>query len=101
MILKGSQRGHGRKLAQHLLNDTDNDFVEVHEVSGFLSDDVTGAFMEIENIAKGTCAKQPFFAVALNPPIDASVTVEMFEEAANRITEAQGLEGQPRVMVFP
>ena len=43
MILKGSQRGHGRKLAQHLLNDVENDFVEVHSVDGFLSDDVTGA----------------------------------------------------------
>ncbi|SFO40914.1 Relaxase/Mobilisation nuclease domain-containing protein [Cohaesibacter marisflavi] len=100
MILKGSQRSHGRKLAQHLLNDADNDFVEVHEVSGFLSDDVTGAFMEIENIAKGTRCKQPYFSVSLNPPDDASVTLEMFEEAANRIAEAQGLEGQPRVMVF-
>jgi len=100
MILKGSQRGSGRKLAQHLLNDTDNDFVEVHEVSGFLSDDVTGAFMEIENIAKGTRAKQPFFAVALNPPMEANVTVEMFEDAADRIAKAQGLEDQARVIVF-
>ena len=100
MILKGSQRSHGRKLAQHLLNEADNDFVEVHEVSGFLSDDVTGAFMEIENIAKGTRCKQPYFSVSLNPPDDASVTMEMFEEAANLIAEAQGLEDQPRVMVF-
>ncbi|TLP49323.1 relaxase [Cohaesibacter sp. CAU 1516] len=100
MILKGSQRGNGRKLAQHLLNDEDNDFVEVHEVSGFLSDDVTGAFMEIENIAKGTRCQQPYFAVALNPPMEASVTVDMFEDTADRIAKAQGLEGQPRVVVY-
>ena len=100
MILKGSQRSHGRKLAQHLLNDVDNDFVEVHQVSGFLSDDMMGALMEIENIAKGTRCKQPYFSVSLNPPDDASVTLEMFEDAADRIAEAQGLEDQPRVMVF-
>ena len=100
MILKGSQRGHGRKLAQHLLNDVENDFVEVHSVDGFLSDDVTGAFMEIENIAKGTRCNQPFFAVALSPPADASVTVEVFEEAADRIAKSHGLEDQPRVIVF-
>ncbi|MEP1932174.1 MAG: relaxase/mobilization nuclease domain-containing protein [Nisaea sp.] len=100
MILKASQRGHGRKLAQHLLNYIENDFVEVHQVSGFLSDDVTGAFREVENIAKGTRCKQPFFSVALNPPADAGATVAMFEAAADRIAKEIGLTDQPRVLVF-
>ena len=100
MILVGAQRGHGKKLADHLLNDRDNDHVEVHEVSGFVSDDLTGAFKEVQAIAKGTRCTQPFFCVSLNPPADAAVTVEMFEAAADRIAVAQGLVGQPRAMVF-
>ena len=100
MILKGSQRGNAKKLAVHLLNDYDNDFVEVHEVSGFLSDDVTGAFKEIQAIAKGTKCRQPMFAVSMSPPADVTATVEMFEAAADRIAEANGLADQPHVLVF-
>lgn len=100
MIFKGSQRGNAKKLAVHLLNVEDNDCVEVHEVSGFLSDDVTGAFKEVQAISKGTRCRQPFFSVSLSPPADASVTIEVFEDAANRIAEANGLTGQPRVIVF-
>lgn len=100
MILKGSQRGNAKKLAVHLLDVEDNDCVEVHEVSGFLSDDVTGAFKEVQAIAKGTRCSQPFFSVSLSPPVNASVTIEMFEDAANRIAKVNGLTGQPRAIVF-
>ncbi|MGJ8535498.1 MAG: relaxase/mobilization nuclease domain-containing protein [Alphaproteobacteria bacterium] len=100
MILKGSQRGNAKKLAVHLLNAEDNDCVEVHEVSGFLSDDVTGAFKEVQAISKGTRCRQPFFSVSLSPPLNASVTIEMFEDAANRIAKVNGLTGQPRIIVF-
>ena len=37
MILKASQRSGGQNLGRHLLNAEDNEQVEVHEVSGFLS----------------------------------------------------------------
>ncbi|MEP1574432.1 relaxase/mobilization nuclease domain-containing protein [Roseibium album] len=100
MMLKGAQRGNAKKLALHLLNEDDNDLVEVHEVSGFVSEDVTGAFKEIQAIAKGTKCRQPFFSVSMNPPANVSVTVEMIEEAADRIAEVNGLVGQPRVLVF-
>lgn len=100
MILKGAQRGNAKKLAVHLLNETDNDFVEVHEITGFLSDDMTSAFKEVQAIAKGTRCTQPFFSVSLNPPGDVSASPEVFEAAADRIAEANGLTGQPRVIVF-
>ena len=48
MIIKASQRGGGRKLAAHLMNDRDNEHVELHEVRGFVSDDLHGAFLEVE-----------------------------------------------------
>lgn len=100
MILKGAQRGSAKALAVHLLNDRDNDHVELHEVSGFLSDDVTGAFKEIQAIAKGTRCRQPFFSVSLNPPAEASVTIEMFEAAIDRVAKTNGLSNQPRVIIF-
>ncbi|MDJ0628821.1 MAG: relaxase [Rhodobacter sp.] len=100
MIFKGAQRAGAKRLAVHLLNTDDNDFVEVHEVRGFVSYDVTGAFKEVQAIAKGTRCTQPFFSVSLNPPTDASVTIEAFEDAVRRIEEANGLTGQPRVVIF-
>ncbi len=99
-MLKGAQRGYAKGLALHLLNEDDNDFVEVHDVSGFVSEDVTGAFKEVQAVAKGTKCSQPFFSVSINPPANVSVPVEMFEEAADRIAEVNGLVGQPRVLVF-
>ena len=58
MILKGSQRGGASKLAAHLLRLDENDHVEVHELRGFLGDDLRGALQEADAIAKGTRCRQ-------------------------------------------
>ena len=57
MILKASQRGGGRDLAVHLLK-PENEHVEVHEVRGFCSETVLGAFKEAQAIARGTRCQQ-------------------------------------------
>lgn len=44
MILKGNQRASGRELALHMLNVEDNEHAVVHELRGFLSDDLIEAF---------------------------------------------------------
>ncbi len=98
MILKASQRGGATRLAAHLLNTQDNEHVEVHEVSGFIADNLQDAFQETSAIAKGTRCRQFFFSVSLNPP--ENVPISAFEDAAKRIEQKMGLEGQPRVMVF-
>jgi ATP-dependent exoDNAse (exonuclease V) alpha subunit/predicted mannosyl-3-phosphoglycerate phosphatase (HAD superfamily) len=100
MILKGAQRGSAKALALHLLNDDDNDHVEVHSITGFISNDVTGAFKEVQAIAKGTKCTQPFFSVSMNPPLDESVSVETFETAIQEIEDSQNLKDQPRVIIF-
>lgn len=46
MILKGSQRSGGKQLGLHLLREDQNEHVEVHEVSGFVSETVLGAMKE-------------------------------------------------------
>lgn len=100
MILKGNERGNGKQLALHLLNEHDNEHVEVHEVRGFVSEDVTGAFKESYAISKGTKCRNHLFSLSLNPPENENVSIEMFEAAINKAEEQVGLVGQPRAIVF-
>lgn len=100
MILEGNQRGGARQMARHLMNTQDNEHVEVHEISGFMSDSVVGALDEIHAVSRGTKCKQFMFSVSLNPPHDVIAPVEYFEKAITQIEERNGLSGQPRVVVF-
>ena len=100
MIIEGNQRGHAKQLANHLLNDRDNDHVTVHEITGFSSETVHGAFQEIQATSRATRCTQFLFSVSLNPPQDEIVTNETFEKALSNIEQKMGLEGQPRVVVF-
>lgn len=100
MILEGNQRGGARQLARHLMNRDDNEHVEVHEISGFMSDSVMGAFDEIHAVSRGTKCRQFMFSVSLNPPQDVIAPPEYFEKAIAQIEERNGLSGQPRVIVF-
>lgn len=100
MILKGSQRASARALGAHLLNKSDNEHVEVHEVRGFMSEDVMGAMTEVEAIAKGTRCRQHIFSLSLNPPETENVRAEVFETALSKVEERLGLSGQPRIVVF-
>lgn len=45
MILVGNQRGGSRNLAQHLMSPV-NEQARVHQLHGFLADDLDGAFRE-------------------------------------------------------
>lgn len=100
MILKGNQRGGGCELAAHLLRSDQNEHVEVHEVRGFMADDLHGAFQEVHALSKGTRAKQPFFSLSLNPPAKERVPIEVFESSIEVIEQRLGLTGQPRAIVF-
>jgi hypothetical protein len=88
------------EMGRHLLNREQNDVVEVHEVRGFLSDDIMGAMQEVDAASRGTRATQPLFSVSLSPPPNENVRIEVFEGAIARIEERHGLIGQPRVVVF-
>ncbi|MCK4945200.1 MAG: relaxase/mobilization nuclease domain-containing protein, partial [Alphaproteobacteria bacterium] len=100
MILKGSQRGGATQLAAHLLKTEENEHVEIHEISGFIVDDLHGALKEIHAMSRGTKCKQFMFSVSLNPPQRENTPVEYFEKALTAIEEKTGLTGQPRVIVF-
>ncbi|MEO1046373.1 MAG: relaxase/mobilization nuclease domain-containing protein [Pseudomonadota bacterium] len=99
MILVGNSRGGARDLAQHLQKD-ENDHVTVHQLRGFASDNLDGAFQEAYAVSRGTKCKQFLFSLSLNPPADAQVTSEQFESAIDRAEGELGLGGQPRAIVF-
>ncbi|WP_367715886.1 relaxase/mobilization nuclease domain-containing protein [Nitratireductor sp. GISD-1A_MAKvit] len=100
MILKAKERGDGPQLARYLLAMRDNDHVELHDVRGFASDDLLGAFHEADAIASGTRCRKHLFSMSLNPPAGENVSIEAFEQAISQIEEKLGLENQPRAVVF-
>ena len=100
MILKGSQRSGGKQLGLHLLKTEENEHVEIHEVSGFVSDNVMGAMNEAYAASRGTRCKQYLFSLSLSPPAHESARVETFEKALADVEERLGLTGQPRIVVF-
>lgn len=52
MILKASQRGGAKQLGLHLMKTEENEHVEVHEVSGFVADDLMGAMKEAQGAGR-------------------------------------------------
>lgn len=100
MILKGSERGDAPQLARYLLAMRDNEHVELHDVRGFVSDDLQEAFSEADAVARGTRCKNYLFSMSLNPPQGASAGIGDFEKAIAQIEEKLGLQNQPRAIVF-
>ena len=84
----------------HLLRTDENDQVAVHEVRGFLTDDIVEALKETQALAKGTKCKQFLFSVSFNPPETERVDIAAFETAIEQVEAKNRLNGQPRVVVF-
>ena len=84
MILQGNQRGGASDLARHLLK-AENEHVDVHELRGFVADDLKGALQEAYAISKGTQAKQFLYSLSLNPPANEQVSTPDFENAITRV----------------
>lgn len=100
MIVKGSQRGGAKQLGAHLLSREENEHIEIHEVRGFVAEDVMGAMKEAYAVSLGTKCRQHLFSVSLSPPAHESVRPEVFERACEMIEERLGLSGHPRMIVF-
>ena len=82
------------------MNLEDNDHVHIHEIRGFVSDSLHGAYQEAYGISLGTRCKKFLYSLSLNPPGDKNAPVEVFEEAIERIEQKLGFSGQPRTIVF-
>ncbi|MGD1926038.1 MAG: relaxase/mobilization nuclease domain-containing protein [Paracoccaceae bacterium] len=99
MILVGNQRGGAREVANHLMK-PENERVTIHEIRGFVSQDLHGAYQESQAIAQATKCKQHLYSLSLNPPKDADASPELFVNTIERAEEKLGLTGQPRTIVF-
>lgn len=82
------------------MNVEDNEHVHIHEVRGFISDDLYGAYHEAYGISRGTRCSKFLYSLSLNPPDTENVPIEVFENAIERIEEKLGFTGQPRTIVF-
>ncbi|MEM7067788.1 MAG: AAA family ATPase [Pseudomonadota bacterium] len=100
MILVGNRRGGAAELALHLLNVEENEHVRIHEITGFMSSDLNGAFLEAYGISRGTRCKKYLYSLSLSPPEFECVPIETFEAAIERIEKRLGFAGQPRAVVF-
>ncbi len=99
MILKGSQRGGAADLARHLMNALDNDHITLHELRGFVAEDLRGALAEAHAVSKGTKCSQFLFSLSLNPPKGVDTGLDALLDAAERAEAALGLTGQARAIV--
>lgn len=100
MILNGSQRGGAYNLAEHLMNDIENDHVTLFEVRGFIARDLHGALSEAHAISKGTKCDQFMFSLSINPPKDKDASEQDLLDAVERAEKKIGLDNQPRAIVF-
>lgn len=66
MLFVGNQRGGGRDLALHLMKD-ENDLVQVHELRGFIAQDLEGAFKEAYAMSKATRCTKYLYSLSVNP----------------------------------
>ncbi len=99
MILHGNQRGGGKDLAIHLMK-PENERVQVHEIRGFVSNNLIGAFKESYAISKATRCKQHLYSLSINPPKSADINDADFIAAIDRTEAKLGLGDQPRAVVF-
>ena len=88
------------QMALHLLNAEDNEHVTVHEIRGFVGDNLPEAMTEAYAISRGTRCKKFLYSMSLNPPETELVPIDVFENAIDRIEKSLGFSNQPRVIVF-
>lgn len=100
MILNGSQRGGASNLADHLMNDRENDHVTLYEVRGTVARDLSGALSEAYAISKGTKCDQFMFSLSINPPRDQDASEQDLLDAVERAEKKIGLDNQPRAIIF-
>ena len=99
MIIKGASRQNRRFFARHLLNAKDNDKVRVVEFKGIANEDVNGALLDMEAMAKGTRCENYFYHADMNPREDEHLTEEQWARATDTLERHLGLEGQPRFVI--
>lgn len=91
MIIKASGCGGTNKLVTHLLNSQDNEHVEVHEVSAFISGNLKDALNEASAVSRDTECRKFMLSVILSPPAEENPLIANYEDAASWIEQKMGL----------
>jgi hypothetical protein len=99
VVIKGTSCAGARRLAVHLTRTDTNERAEVKELRGVVAEDLRGALLEMEAVAAGARTTKPFYHGSINTRADEPMTPEQRMEAIDRLEEALGLSGQPRVVV--
>jgi hypothetical protein len=100
MIIKGNARAGAKSLAEHVLRTDTNERVEVGGIRGVVAEDVLGALREMEAVASCTRTSKPLYHASINTRADERLTPEQRAQSIDRLEEALGLSGQPRVVVI-
>lgn len=101
MIPFASQRANGQDLAVHLMNEQDNDLVELIDLRGTVSNDVSGAFAEwdFQRKAYTNCDKFLYSLSINGDPKQAPLTHGQYMEYLDDVERTFGLENQGRAIV--
>jgi Relaxase/Mobilisation nuclease domain len=99
VVIKGTSCAGARRLAVHLTRTDTNERAEVKELRGVVAEDLRGALLEMEAVAAGARTTKPFYHGSINTRADEPLTPEQRLKAIDRLEEALGLSGQPRVVV--
>lgn len=99
VIIKGKSCSNGAWFAKHLSNTKDNEENRLIETRGLLAENVPEGFREMAAIASGTKVKNYFYHANINPPGDAELTEQQWQQAVDTLEKNLGLENQPRFVV--
>ena len=73
----------------------------VKEIRGFVSDNLRGAFQELNAVAAGTRAEKAAYHAKIALPEGERFTDEQMQKAVDKLETSLGFEGQPRAVVKP
>jgi hypothetical protein len=99
VIIKGVSCAGAFRLAKHLMRTDTNERAEVKEVRGVVAENLLGALREMESVAAGARTAKPFYHGSINTRADERMSDEQRTYAIDKLEDALGLTGQPRVVV--
>ncbi len=99
MVIKGGARGGAADLAKHLQRTDTNEKMELRELRGVCSDNLTEALLEMEAVASGARSNRHFYHASINTRADELLTPEQERRAIDRLEEELGLADQARAVV--
>lgn len=93
MNIKGASRAGGRELANHLLNAEKNETVKIFAVESTVSQNLYGAFQEMEAVSSGTRCKKPLYHLKISPdPKEPALTPEQWQRSIDALKDQFGLK---------